>query len=83
MYELNIQTVCTETSSVIGRVERAHLTLQDRLVKELVIPPYSKYDRLSEIDQGESWIINGLEFIIYSAHIGNQTIINASANMLA
>ncbi|CDH24074.1 hypothetical protein XBKB1_2370014 [Xenorhabdus bovienii str. kraussei Becker Underwood] len=27
MYELNIQTICAETSSAKGRVERAHLTL--------------------------------------------------------
>ncbi|CAB3767473.1 hypothetical protein LMG29739_05081 [Paraburkholderia solisilvae] len=35
MYELNIDTFCTSLSSAKGRVERAHLTLQDRLVKEL------------------------------------------------
>jgi transposase len=35
MHELNIQTICAETSPAKGRVERAHLTLQDRLVKEL------------------------------------------------
>ena len=35
MYELSIQTLCAETSPAKGRVERAHLTLQDRLVKEL------------------------------------------------
>jgi transposase len=35
MNELNIQTICANTSSAKGRVERAHLTLQDRLVKEL------------------------------------------------
>lgn len=35
MHELNIQTICAETSEAKGRVERAHLTLQDRLVKEL------------------------------------------------
>lgn len=34
MYELNIHTICAETSQAKGRVERAHLTLQDRLVKE-------------------------------------------------
>lgn len=32
MHELNIQTICANTS---GRVELAHLTLQDRQVKEL------------------------------------------------
>jgi hypothetical protein len=35
MYELNIDTWCANSSSAKGRVERAHLTLQDRLVKEL------------------------------------------------
>jgi hypothetical protein len=35
MYELNIDTFCANSSSAKGRVERAHLTLQDRLVKEL------------------------------------------------
>src|ERR1700754_3075163 len=35
MYELNIDTFCATSSSAKGRVERAHLTLQDRLVKEL------------------------------------------------
>ncbi|KER01193.1 hypothetical protein MEG1DRAFT_04192 [Photorhabdus temperata subsp. temperata Meg1] len=34
LHELNIQTICAETSSAKGHVERAHLTLQDRLVKE-------------------------------------------------
>lgn len=35
MNELNITGICASTSSAKGRVERAHLTLQDRLVKEL------------------------------------------------
>ncbi|WP_233869316.1 ISNCY family transposase [Paraburkholderia adhaesiva] len=35
MYELNIDAFCANSSSAKGRVERAHLTLQDRLVKEL------------------------------------------------
>jgi transposase len=35
MYELNIDTICANSSPAKGRVERAHLTLQDRLVKEL------------------------------------------------
>ena len=33
--ELNIDIVCANTLQAKGRVERAHLTLQDRLVKEL------------------------------------------------
>ncbi|SAL88421.1 integrase catalytic subunit [Caballeronia arvi] len=35
MYALNIDTLCANSSPAKGRVERAHLTLQDRLVKEL------------------------------------------------
>ncbi|MBB2932976.1 transposase [Paraburkholderia silvatlantica] len=35
MYELNIDTFCANSSPAKGRVERAHLTLQDRLVKEM------------------------------------------------
>ena len=33
--ELNIDIICADTPQAKGRVERAHLTLQDRLVKEL------------------------------------------------
>ena len=33
--ELNIEILCANTSQAKGRVERAHSTLQDRLVKEL------------------------------------------------
>jgi len=35
LYELNIDILCANTSQAKGRVERANLTLQDRLVKEL------------------------------------------------
>lgn len=35
MYELNIEILCANTPAAKGRVERAHSTLQDRLVKEL------------------------------------------------
>ncbi|GCK83341.1 transposase [Escherichia coli] len=35
MNGLNISGICANTSSAKGRVEWAHLTLQDRLVKEL------------------------------------------------
>ena len=33
--ELNIDIICANSSQAKGRVERAHLTLQDRLVKEM------------------------------------------------
>ena len=35
LYELNIEGICANTPAAKGRVERANLTLQDRLVKEL------------------------------------------------
>jgi transposase len=35
MQELNIDILCANSAPAKGRVERAHLTLQDRLVKEL------------------------------------------------
>lgn len=35
LYELNVEAFCANTSQAKGRVERADLTLQDRLVKEL------------------------------------------------
>jgi transposase len=35
LYELNVDGICANTAAAKGRVERAHLTLQDRLVKEL------------------------------------------------
>lgn len=48
MHELNIQTICANTSSAKGRVERAHLTLQDRLVKELRLRGISSVDVANE-----------------------------------
>jgi len=35
LYELNIDSICANSSQAKGRVERANKTLQDRLVKEL------------------------------------------------
>ncbi|MCP4741103.1 MAG: ISNCY family transposase [Proteobacteria bacterium] len=35
MHSLNIDIICANTPAAKGRVERAHLTLQDRLVKEM------------------------------------------------
>lgn len=48
MYELNIQTICANISSAKGRVERAHLTLQDRLVKELRLRGISSMEEANE-----------------------------------
>ena len=51
---LNIDIVCANTPAAKGRVERAHLTLQDRLVKEL---------RLREISDVEAANAFAPEFI--------------------
>jgi hypothetical protein len=45
LYELNVDTLCANSSQTKGRAERANLTLQDRLVKEL---------RLRKIDTKEA-----------------------------
>lgn len=45
--ELNITGICANTSSAKGRVERAHLTLQDRLVKELRLRGISTPDAVN------------------------------------
>lgn len=48
MHELNIQTICASTCSAKGRVERAHLTLQDRMVKELRLRGISSVDAAND-----------------------------------
>jgi hypothetical protein len=35
MHELNVDVICANTAPAKGRVERAHQTMQERLVKEL------------------------------------------------
>jgi hypothetical protein len=42
---LNIDIICANTPAAKGRVERAHLTLQDRLVKELRLREISDVER--------------------------------------
>ena len=44
LYELNIDGICANTAAAKGRVERAHKTLQDRLVKELRLQGISTID---------------------------------------
>lgn len=44
LYELNIETFCANSSQAKGRVERANLTLQDRLVKELRLRGISTWE---------------------------------------
>ncbi len=49
MNELKIETFCANTSSAKGRVERAHLTLQDRLVKEM------RLQGISSMEEGNAF----------------------------
>jgi hypothetical protein len=48
LYELNIDGMCANTPAAKGRVERAHQTLQDRLVKELRLQRISTVDGANE-----------------------------------
>ena len=49
LYELNIDGICANTASAKGRVERAHLTLQDRLVKELRLEGIASIEAANEL----------------------------------
>lgn len=50
MAELNIELICANTPQAKGRVERANLTLQDRLVKEL------RLRNISSIEEGNKYL---------------------------
>jgi hypothetical protein len=56
LFELNIEGLCANTPGAKGRVERAHLTLQDRLVKELRLQGISTVDAANEFMP--SFIVN-------------------------
>ena len=47
---LNIEIICANSSQAKGRVERAHQTLQDRLVKEL------RLEGIADIDAGNAFL---------------------------
>ena len=48
--ELQIELICAHSSQAKGRVERANLTLQDRLIKEM------RLRQISSIDEGNSYL---------------------------
>jgi hypothetical protein len=50
MHELGIDILCANTPAAKGRVERAHGTLQDRLVKEM------RLEGISTIEAANAWI---------------------------
>jgi hypothetical protein len=49
---LNIEILCANTSQAKGRVERAHHTLQDRLVKELRLGRHQQHGGGKRISAG-------------------------------
>jgi transposase len=55
-HELGIDIMCANTPAAKGRVERAHGTLQDRLVKEM------RLEGISSIGQANAWIDGFVEF---------------------
>jgi hypothetical protein len=48
LYELNIDGICANTPAAKGRVQRAHRTLQDRLVKELRLAGISSIEAAND-----------------------------------
>ncbi len=50
LHDLNIDLICANSSQAKGRVERANLTLQDRLVKEM------RLENITGIDNANAWI---------------------------
>ena len=70
--ELNIDIICANTPQAKGRVERAHLTLQDRLVKEL---------RLASISTIEAANLAAPEFIdSYNGRFGRDPLSHHDAH---
>jgi len=59
LHELGIEIMCDNTPAAKGRVERAHGTLQDRLVKEM------RLEGISTINDANNWIEQFVE--IYNA----------------
>ena len=55
LHELGIEIICANTAAAKGRVERAHGTLQDRLVKEM------RLEGISSIPDANAWIDGFLE----------------------
>lgn len=53
--ELNIELICANTPQAKGRVERANLTLQDRLVKEM------RLEGISGIAEANEWLESFIE----------------------
>ena len=52
LHALNIDIICANTSQAKGRVERAHKTLQDRLVKEMRLAGIFRHRRGQRLSAG-------------------------------
>lgn len=52
LQDLNIEIICANSSQAKGRVERAHKTLQDRLVKELRLQEISAIEAANRLLPG-------------------------------
>ena len=55
LYELNIELICANSSQAKGRVERANLTLQDRLIKEM------RLAGINTIEDANAWLPHYIE----------------------
>jgi len=55
LFELNIESICANSSQAKGRVERANLTLQDRLVKEL------RLNCIASMAEGNAYVLSFIE----------------------
>lgn len=55
LYHLNIELICANTPQAKGRVERANLTLQDRLIKEM------RLQNINTIEQANNWLDSFIE----------------------
>ncbi len=64
--ELNIDIICASTPQAKGRVERAHLTLQDRLVKEL------RLEGISSIEEANAYARHFMTF--YNERFGKEPL---------
>lgn len=52
LHDLNIELICANSSQAKGRVERANLTLQDRLIKEM------RLENINSIEEANTWLDN-------------------------
>ncbi|MBW2397432.1 MAG: ISNCY family transposase [Deltaproteobacteria bacterium] len=64
--DLNIDIICASTPQAKGRVERAHLTLQDRLVKEL------RLEGISSVAEANAYAPRFIEF--YNERFGKEPL---------